>query len=303
MDRIWTWLILILFQISFFIGVCHFREGKYLVFDGVLFCVSIVWFGGCTIRQETNNFMLSDTHSSFRLCVIFYSLFTVNIFLFLSLINFHLKNNQFFKLISFHRELGIINSQIRDRRSGRRLLNVIAVIGFQLLSGVLFLYREETASTVDHKIYYDRLCATTMTWPTTILCFQFSCWVQIFTFNFELVLENVQSKMTSAMPINAKCLSDSTLSKLNNDLKIVMRLKQAITESYGSGIVFNQLYTFICLLLNYTLLIYVEYGGSRRKQIIWYRYYFVARIIYYLVLSYIPHRIGQTAFSEVSIGY
>lgn len=169
---------------------------------------------------------------------------------------------------------------------------------FHLLSGTFFFYWEETGSHVQKNLY-DSLCARTLPWPTTILCIQFSSWVQIFAFNFERVLEKIRSEMTSSKRTNSKWFSDGTLSKLNHELKMVLRLKEAIVDTYGSSILLNQLYTFICLILNCTLLINVEVGTGRMKDG-WFRYYFVARIIYYATLSYIPHWIGQIAFSEVS---
>lgn len=299
MDRTWIWLVRVLFQISFLIGVSYFRKGKYLVLDGIVFCISTIWFGTCTIRLELDSLVFGGTYETFRLFVIFWSLFSVNMILFLSFIDFRLKNNLYCRLISLQHKLNTIHSLSRARRSNRLLLNVFGVIAFQLLSGVLFLYWEENVSNVTNGIY-DRLCTTTITWPTTVLCVQFSCWVQIFVFNFELVLEKIRSAMISAKQTDISGISHCRVSKLKSELKMVMRLKKAITDSYGSSIIFNQLYTFICLLLNCTLLSYAEFGISRVKPMGWSRYYFLTRILYYSVLSYIPHRIGQIAFSEVS---
>lgn len=296
MDHVWLYLIQITFHISFFIGVSYFRKGKYLLLDVVIFLVAIVWFGGCTIRMSTIGLVFNKIY--LKMCVIYWCMITVNIVLFLSLINFRFKNNQIFKLISLNRKLSIINLQIPKRRSRRHFVNAIGVIVFHILSGTFFLYWEQAASNVISGMY-DKLCARTLSWPTTVMCIQFSCWVQIFAFNFEVVLEKIRRKMTSAKQTKSKWLSVYALARLNNELKMVMRLKQAITDSYGSSIIFNQLYTFICLLLNCTLLTANEFGKDERR-IGWFRCYLWIRIIYFIALSYIPHWIGQIAFSEVS---
>lgn len=300
MDHIWLCLIRILFQISFFMGVSYFREGKYLVFDRIVFCAAIIWFGGCTIRLETDGLVFGDHFQSFRMCVIFISLFLVNIILFATLIVFRFKNYYSFKLIALNRKLDRINLRNSSRLRRRYLVTAFGVIGFHLLCGVLFLYWEITASNVSI-IIYDRFCASTLPWPTTVLCFQFSCWVQIFTLNFKLVSKKIRTVMICVMQTNSEQLADGTLSKLNKELKMVVQLKRAITDTYGSSMVFNQLYTFICAMLNITLLTHVEVDDLGMIQVNWYRYYYVARIIYYSILSYIPHYIGQMAFSEVSI--
>lgn len=298
MDHTWFWFIRILFQTSVFVGVSYFRGEKYLVFDSLVFCVSILWFGGCTLHLETHILGSIGAHHDFKIIVIFYSLIIVNIFLFLSLVDIRLKNNRFLKLISVYRELCIVLSPIGG--GGPRHLKVFGVVMFHLLSGVLFLCREETAPNVVREMS-DRFCATTMTWPTTILCFQFSCWVQIFTFNFEIVMQKIRSAMISAEQTSVEGLPDYTWTKLNHELKIVMHLKRAITDTYGGSIILNQLYTFVCMLLNCTLLSFVELGKDRLSQADWYKYYFVARIMYYFALSYIPHWIGQIALSDVSM--
>lgn len=131
-------------------------------------------------------------------------------------------------------------------------------MAFHLFCGAIFLYWEETAPNVVHRMY-DKMCTRTLPWPTTILCIQFSCWVEVYALNFELVLEEVENKMNAAKQTNSEWLSYYTLPKLKYELKMVMRLKQAIIDTYGSSIIFNQLYTFICLLLNCTLLTYAEY--------------------------------------------
>lgn len=293
-------LIRILFQISFLVGVFYSRKSRYFVLNSAVFCVTIVWFGACTLRLETDGLVFNNSYLTLKLCVIYWSLFIVNLAVFLPLIDFRIKSKKLSRLISLNYKICKINPHTRGRRKDQYLMNVLGVIGFQLLSGGLLLYWEETTWNVVNKMY-DRLCVISITWPTTMLCLQFSCWVQIFTFNFEVVVEKIQNTMTSTKQTNSALLTVSyTLSKLNNELKMVMRLKQAITDSYSSSIIFNQIYTFICLLLNWTLLMHVEFSAGRVKTLRWHRYYFSARIIYYSLLSYIPHFVGQIAFSKVS---
>lgn len=304
MDHAWSWLIRILFQISILIGVSYFRKGMYLLLDSVIFCAAILWFGGCTVRLESDGFVFGNNYRSFKRCVIFCGIFIVIISSFLSLIDFRLKNDRYSKLISLNRKLlaASHSSQVRDGQSRRRFFNVSGVIAFHILSGASFLLWEHISFDIISTVY-DRLCAATITWPPAILCFQYSCWVQIFTFNFERISKEIRSKIAIGKGTNAQRstkLDHCTLSELSHKLKLVMQLKQAITDSYGSSIVFNQLHAFICLLLNCNFWSYIEFGGSGVVDWFSYPYYLLARIMYYMVLSYIPYWISQLACLEVS---
>lgn len=274
-------------------GVLRFRKNSWFFFNLGYFIVALLWFSGCSISGW--KFTFDGRIQTLRMVVIFlgFTVLQINALSYLVIFSVACQKTSIDELFTLSSQVfgGSVNFQtcLYHRR-----FPTILLCSWWILNQITSIYGQFWTNIYNEGVTsYKSSCKNTSYIFSSNLFLQFYCWTLVIGFGSQQLIKKLRLEISLLQ--NGSKLQHSCKEVLNDamsQIQVILKLRQKILKIYGSCIFVHQFSSLINFTVNFFGLILVNDNKSRL--------FFLMKLQYSLVITYIPHWIGQLSIREVS---
>lgn len=268
-------------------GTCLFLNCSYFIFV-------VLWFLSCTFSKwDFPGF--SGRIQSFRTVILFLSLNIMKFGTLCYLIMFHVtcQNTNTDRLLKLRKKIVEKDLNFKSHLFNRRY-QIIFLCLWCILREMTAIYGRIWTDIFDeHATLYEFSCKYSQCIFSSFLMFQFYYWILLIGYSSQQLIEKFHRRMSQN---NLKSsTSKGLLLHTICQLQTILRLKEKIQKIYGTCVCFSQLESIIGLMFNFIAYMFQVNDGMS--------VYCLMRSFSHIMITFLPHWIGQRITNEVSLYY
>lgn len=278
------------------LGAPYVRKGRCLIFDISYFVLVPLWFAGCTI-YSWNDLEFSYQAQSFQLVIVFVCL---SILITTPLAYCIMFQVACFNTCSMNRLLKLNNkiggNALKSFLYYRRIQTIFICLSW-IMDAIATMYSQVWSDIgPTYATLYINSCRYSKNILLSTSIFQLYGWTLVMGYSSQQLIKRLHLEISpvqnsSKVPtVTRRELLDDAMSQM----RIVLEMKETILKTYGTCLCIYQLRTFIGATFHWSAFIIMM---KDEKKFV----YLFMEFLCFLIMSYMPHWIGQQCSNEVSL--